>query len=96
MLLFEWDENKAKVNRSKHKVSFELASLAFEDHCQLNSFDRTVNGEDRYQTLALVGPIILFIVHTYKENQSGEEVIRIISARKATAAEQSAYQKARG
>jgi uncharacterized protein len=96
MLIFEWEDSKSKTNITKHKVSFELAARAFEDPFQLNDFDRTVNGEDRYQTLALVGPVVLFMIHTFKENESGEEVIRIISARKATADERIAYQKARG
>jgi|ERR1700733_2678491 uncharacterized protein len=96
MLKFEWDDSKSKTNITKHKVSFELAASAFEDPFQLSDFDRTVNGEDRYQTLALVGPVILFIVHTIKEIENGQEVIRIISARKATANERIAYQQARG
>ncbi len=90
-MLFEWDPEKAKTNKKKHKVSFELAQQVFDDDKQLNDFDRTVGNEDRYVTLGLVHNVILYVSHCYRENENGETVIRIISARKATSKESEAY-----
>ena len=91
MPAFEWDEKKARQNKAKHQVSFELAKLAFDDPFQLNDFERTVRGEDRFQTLAMVGNVVLFVAHSHRKNEHGEEVIRIISARKATPKERREY-----
>jgi uncharacterized DUF497 family protein len=88
--LFSWDSDKNRTNKTKHKVSFELASLFVHDPTALTDFDRTVRGEDRETTLALVGSVVLFIVHCEKK-LNYEKTIRIISARKATAEERSAY-----
>jgi len=96
MLLFEWDEKKADQNKCRHKVSFELAKLAFDDPFQLSDYARTVKGEDRFATLAMVGNVLIFIAHTYRKNESGQEVIRIISARKATRKERREYQRRAG
>jgi len=90
-MLFEWDDHKAKTNKQKHQVSFDLAAQVFDDPRQLCVFDRTVEEEDRYITLGLVKRTILFVCHCYRENQHGEKIIRIISARKATPKEKAAY-----
>ena len=91
MPIFEWNVDKAKVNLQKHKISFELARLAFVDPFQINDFDRTIDGEDRYCTLGEVDRVLLIVVHCYRESKSGEEIIRIISARKAKKLELSRY-----
>ena len=96
MPLFEWDEKKARQNKAKHKVSFELAQRVFEDPFQLNDFDRTVKGEDRYKTLGVVGTVVLLVAHCFRKNKDGEEVIRIISARKATTRERGEYERRAG
>ena len=84
---FIWDEEKSRRNLAKHKVSFETARLAFDDPNAVSRLERVEDGEERWQTLGLVGGIvILFVAHTYRE-EGGEEIIRIISARKATAQE---------
>src|SRR5258708_29230950 len=48
---FLWDENKSRMNVAKHKVSFEVASLVFEDPHSISQFDRIKDGEERCQTL---------------------------------------------
>ena len=89
---FEWDETKNRRNVAKHKVSFETAQLVFEDPNALSTQDRVINGEELWQTLGIIGDgIVVLVAHTYGEEQ-GEEVIRIISARKATARERQAYE----
>jgi uncharacterized DUF497 family protein len=44
---FEWDERKDWANQAKHKISFELACLVFEDPLHLVKFDRVIDGEER-------------------------------------------------
>jgi len=90
-MYFEWDEEKNRSNKVKHGISFEAAKLAFDDPRQLTRFDRTEGGEDRYHTIAFAaGVVLILVVHTYRE-RSGEEVVRIISARKANATERRLY-----
>ncbi len=88
---FEWDARKDRTNREKHGISFELARRVFDDPNHLSIQDRHEGGEERWQTLGLVGPhAILLVAHT-NEDEHGEETIRIISARKATRAERKRY-----
>ena len=51
MILFEWDEAKAKSNERKHGVRFEDAMLVFADPYALVEQDRMEGGELRWQTL---------------------------------------------
>jgi uncharacterized DUF497 family protein len=87
---FEWDEDKNHRNLAKHKVSFETASLVFDDPQMLSLPDRVVDGEERWQTVGMVSGTILFVAHTYRD-EAGDEVNRLISARKAIARERRAY-----
>jgi len=90
-----WDQNKNQSNKVKHKVSFELASLVFEDPFQFSILERIENGEERWQTMGMVGSVVVLLVaHTFIEEE-GEEVVRIISARKATGKERQSYEKGR-
>jgi hypothetical protein len=95
MVLFEWDEAKARSNRRKHGVSFEDAMLVFTDPFALADQDRVANGELRWQTLGLVDGIVLLLVAHTVRNQADDEVIRIISARRATRKEQQRYDQNR-
>ena len=88
-----WDQNKNKSNRAKHGVSFEVATLVFEDPFHLSILDRREDGEERWQTLGMVGNVVVLLVaHTAIERE-GEEVVRIISARKATRKERQRYEE---
>lgn len=90
---FVWDERKGSQNLAKHKVSFELATLVFDDPYHLSQPDPHER-EERWRTLGLVnGVVMLLVVHTVEEKH-GEITIRIISARKATYPEREAYQAA--
>jgi uncharacterized DUF497 family protein len=94
-LRFEWDEDKNRANRTKHGVSFETARHVFDDPRHLSLQDRHVEGEERWQTLGLVGAIVVLLVaHTYR-TQGEAEIIRIISARKATKSERERYEQNR-
>jgi uncharacterized protein len=90
---FIWDEEESRRNLTKHRVSFETAKLVFDDPRAVSRMDRVEDVEERWQTLGLAaGIVVLLVVHTYRE-ESGEEVIRIISARKATAHERTVYEQ---
>jgi uncharacterized protein len=93
---YEWDENKNDSNLEKHGLSFETASLVFDDPNSLSIPDRIENGEERWQTIGMIENIVIVMVaHTFKlETESQEETIRIISARKATRAERQEYEEA--
>lgn len=86
---FEWDETKAKLNIAKYGVSFEEAKSVFCDEFGIVIFDDEYSSdEDRFLLLGKsLKDRILLVVHCYKENN----LIRIISARKATAKEKTYY-----
>ena len=90
---FIWQERKSRRNLAKHKVSFETAMLVFDDPRAISRLDRIEHGEERWQTVGLAGGIVVLLVaHTYYD-EDGEEVIRIISARKATPHERKMYEQ---
>jgi uncharacterized protein len=90
---FEGDDEKNRSNLAKHKVSFDTAIAVFEDPFALSVQDRIVDGEERWQTSGTIdGVILLIVAHTWRDDE-GEEVIRLISGRKATGIERRAYAK---
>ncbi len=86
----EWDPAKARINLRKHGVSFEEAETVFyDDHALLLDDPEHSGDEDRFVLLGLSSRLrVLVIVHTYREHDA---VIRLISARRATKAEQAGY-----
>jgi uncharacterized DUF497 family protein len=94
-MLVEWDEEKNRLNLKRHKIRFETATVVFDDPRAVTIPDRLHDEEEeRFITLGrLEGNIILFVVNTERE-ADGEEVIRIISARKATPSERKIYEEA--
>ena len=94
-LRFEWDPEKARSNQRKHGVTFETAVRVFSDPFALVEQDRIENGEYRWQTTGMVdGALVLLVAHADQE-EDGIEVIRIISARRATAGERRRYAQSR-
>ena len=89
---FEWDQAKNRANQIKHHVSFELAIEAFNDPLHRSIPDRIVEGEQRWQTIGLVGGIVLLIVAHTNRDECDEDIVRIISARKATKKERRDYE----
>jgi len=89
---FEWDEAKNRSNFKKHRLKFETATLAFEDPYAIHDLDRIVDHEERWRTLGNVSGAIVAVAHTWWEDDNGEDVIRIISARKATPGEGRVYE----
>ena len=89
---FDWDKNKAKINLVKHKVSFEEAQSVFDDDNARLIFDPDHSeNEDRFILLGLSCSLkILTVVHCYKDE---DNIIRLISARKATKSEIKNYKE---
>lgn len=77
MYNFEWDQNKDKINRQKHGVSFETAQLAFLDSKRVIAFDvkHSRAGEKRYFCFGRVGSKILTVRFTINNDH-----IRIFGA----------------
>lgn len=89
---FEWDEAKNRSNQVKHHVTFETAAKVFDDPLHISKPDQIVDGEQRWQTIGTVGGLTLLLVaHTYSD-ENGEEIFRIISARKASRKERREYE----
>ena len=95
MVRFEWDEAKAKSNARKHGVRFEDAMLVFADPYALSEQDRLEGGELRWQTLGMAGGIVLLLVAHTVRNEQVDEIIRIISVRKAVRKERRRYDENR-
>jgi uncharacterized protein len=89
-LHFEWDEQKAVANLKKHGVSFEEAKSAFYDErARLIDDPDHSEDEDRFILLGLSSALrVLVVCHCHRRDDG---VIRIISARKATARETKSY-----
>lgn len=90
---FEWDANKDRSNRIKYGISFTLAERAWSDPHLMTILDITSLDEERWLGIGRIGiETILVVVHTFR-GSTEEEVIRIISARRATRGEKALYEK---
>jgi uncharacterized protein len=90
MLRFEWHDRKAAANAKKHGVTLEDAkTVFFDERARLIDDPDHSSDEDRFVLLGLSSSLRLLVVcHCYR---GGGEVIRIISARKATTEESKHY-----
>ncbi|MEL6882378.1 MAG: BrnT family toxin [Cyanobacteria bacterium J06607_10] len=87
---FEWNDSKASTNLSKHGVSFEEAKTVFDDPLYVDFYDPDHStGEARYLIVGESNRGRLLITSYTERGES----IRIISSRKATRAEQEAYEE---
>jgi uncharacterized protein len=89
-LQFEWDRRKATINEQKHGVAFEEAKSVFlDERARLIDDPDHSEREERFILLGLSSSLrLLLVCHCYR---SEDNIIRIISARKATAHESKAY-----
>ncbi len=87
---FEWNEEKALTNITKHGVSFEEASTVLSDDHSITIYDEAHSiDEDRYIDIGLsISNRLLVVVYTERTDH-----IRIISARQATGAERRLYEQ---
>jgi uncharacterized protein len=89
-LKFEWDERKADANLKKHGVSFDEArTVFFDERARLIDDPEHSDDEERFILLELSSALrVMVVCHCYR---SSGNVIRIISARKATTRESKFY-----
>ena len=89
-LRFEWDPLKAAANAKKHGVSFDEArTVFFDERAKLIDDPDHSGSEDRFVLLGISGNLRLILAcHCYRDD---DQVIRIISARKATPQESRQY-----
>jgi uncharacterized DUF497 family protein len=89
-LRFDWDPRKARANRAKHGVTFEEALTVFADEAALLIPDPDHSeDEERFVLLGMSAHLrVLVVVHCDRE---AENVIRVISARRATGPERQRY-----
>ena len=87
---FEWDENKNQINQHKHGISFQEAQTVFEDVYSILCDDP--DHSDQEERFLLIGMStargVCIVSHCYR---GADDIIRIISARKATRTERSVY-----
>jgi uncharacterized DUF497 family protein len=89
---FIWDQEKSKENCNKHGISFEEAKSVFYDQNARLIFDPDHSAsEDRFVMIGMSNKLrVLIVCHCYREK---EEIIRIISARRATMTEARIYER---
>jgi uncharacterized DUF497 family protein len=88
---FEWDDDKAKANLKKHRVSFEEASTVFDDPlAKIFSDDQHSAAEIRE---IIVGDSVSGRLVLVSFTERGRDVIRIISARVATRNERKSHEE---
>ena len=95
---FEWDANKEKDNIKNHEgVTFNFASKVFNDVWAIDEFDElhSTAAEQRFTIIGLAENKLLRVTFTIATEENGEEVIRIISARKAIGKDKESYERAR-
>ena len=82
---FDWDPNKERANRQKHKVGFRQAASVFRDPNQVTIYDEDhSDAEERWLTIGLdAGGTVRVVSHTFEQLDAEAVTIRIISARKA-------------
>jgi len=89
---FEWDSRKAESHWRKHRVRFAAALEVFRDPLVLSEQDRFVDGEERWKAIGRIGGQHYFVAYSI-DDTGDEEVVRLISARKATGQERRAYER---
>jgi uncharacterized protein len=90
VLRFEWDEAKNRENERKHRVTFEEAETVFLDDGGVLIRDED-EAEERFVLIGTSAALrVLVVSHTYRAR---DEVIRLISARKANRTERRDYEQ---
>lgn len=91
---YEWNEEKNKLNQQKHGISFEEAKEVFDDALQISKLDKRFSYfEERWITVGSTSKHKVLVVANLFFTDDGEEIIRIISARKANKQERKSYEK---
>lgn len=92
---FEWDERKDRSNQRKHGVGFEEAAEVFADPLHVSWLDERFSAfEERWVTVGQTTQGVTLTVANLFFDERGDEVVRVISARRATNREREAYERA--
>lgn len=93
----DWDPVKARSNRLKHGITFDLAATVFDDPLAVSiPDDDHSDSEERWVTMGrAANGTLLVISHTYREVGVSAADVRIISARRATSHERRQYESDR-
>lgn len=94
LLRFEWDARKAAINLRKHGVSFEEAKTVFlDEEALLIPDEEHSTEEDRFVIMGFSVQLrILVVCHCHRQS---DDIVRIISARKANSTERKQYEQQR-
>ncbi len=93
-MTFEWDEVKAAENERKHEgVTFKEAAEAFLDANAVEDYDKEHSdiSEKRFVRIGISSKHLLRVSFTVRADETGDEIIRIISARKGKMTEERIY-----
>lgn len=91
-ITFEWDDKKAKVNYAKHKVTFEEAqSVFYDENALLIADEKHSDDEERFILMGLSSMMNTLLVSYCERGSGDDEIIRIISSRKANKEENKQY-----
>ena len=93
-MIFDWDENKEKLNIKNHDgIDFDEASESFYDANCFEFFDakHSTVEEKRFVCVGNSSKRLLRVSYTIRLNENGDEIIRIISARKGKKPEEDLY-----
>ena len=93
-LKFEWSDEKNKLNIQKHHIDFDEAKEVFFDPLHISKLDHRFSYfEERWITLGVTTKSKILVVANMFFDENGEEIIRIISARKANLKEREFYEQ---
>jgi len=85
---FEWDERKSRENMRKHGFDFHDAEKVFQGPFQILPDRKRAYNEDRFAVLGFIEDILVRLSYTMRD-----EIVRVISLRKATVAERRLYEE---
>lgn len=89
-LKFDWDPRKDRANQKKHGISFNETKSAFlDEYARIIPDSEHSDDESRFVLLGMsIGLRVLVVCHCYR---AADQVIRIISARRAYQSERKDY-----
>jgi uncharacterized DUF497 family protein len=91
---YEWDEEKNRINQQKHGIPFEEAKEVFDDALHISKLDKRFSYfEERWITVGSTSKHKILVVANLFFTDEGEEIIRIVSARKANKQERQSYER---
>jgi len=92
-MLFDWTEKKRLDTLRERGIDFIDAAMVWDDPRRQERVDsRRDYGEIRIQTIGKVSFGVLFVVYTERVNENGQDIVRIISVRKANKKEKMEYE----